>query len=425
MAGLSSIGVYLPRGRHAERSVAQSDEDTFTMAVEAAHRCLEETEPLTFGGLFFASVTSPAREMSAASAIATACDLPRDIVTADFGGSVRAGLSALTAAVRAIDGGLRKVLVVASDCRRAGLDPAGDGAAAAVVDAKARLCGFLGTAAVAEDFAFQSASPGPLPDERLALRDLAEVVERVINESGVGADQIAALALGGVGPSLAMRLAEMVGIDPEQRLVASLRSGIGALGVPEPLFQLARGLEAAHEGDRLVVAASAGGAEALLLEAGPGAGEAACRPSVRAAVGRHRAHDGVSVAPLAPRSWDGAEPADASPPTAPDVPQLTRLYGTRCATCGVVQFPAADSCARCGTREGLEPAKLAKQGRVAALGRAAGDVVVELDDGARVPLEVTDDPRAELEVASPVQLTLRRATSGVPYRYAWKARSPD
>ena len=34
--------------------------------------------------------------------VATACDLPREILTADFGGSVRAGVSALSAAVRAV-----------------------------------------------------------------------------------------------------------------------------------------------------------------------------------------------------------------------------------------------------------------------------------------------------------------------------------
>src|SRR5262245_39219817 len=176
VAGTSSIGLYFPRSRldraliakawgnrptKGERAVASYDEDALTMAVEAAHRCLEEIDSLSIDGLFFASTSSPYREKQVASVVATACDLPREILTADFGGSVRAGVTALGAAVRAVQSGAaRRVLVVASDSRptepESELEAAfGDGAVAVVVDRDARIAEFADAAAVAEEFTFQ------------------------------------------------------------------------------------------------------------------------------------------------------------------------------------------------------------------------------------------------------------------------------
>ncbi|MDG2305952.1 MAG: hypothetical protein P8R42_15150 [Candidatus Binatia bacterium] len=421
MSGLSSIGLYLPRHQIArdDRAVAAAngDEDAFTMAVEAAHRCLEEVEPLTFGGLFFASVTSPYREAQLASAIATACDLPRDIVTADFGGSPRAGLSALISAVRAVDGGVRKVLVVAADCRLGGH---GDGAVAAVVDSKASLCGFLATAAVAEDVTFQGAAERVEDEAARSLRDLAEVVERVINEYGVGADQLSALALGGSEEEGAVRLAEMVGIDPNAHLVSSHVAEVGALGSPEALFQLAVALERAEQGDRIVVASNGEGAEAVLFEAMAGAG--AGRPAVRAILDRQLPPSSPTDASVGPLVWDEsfrAEPADER-----SLQQTTRLYGTRCAACHAVQFPQAAECSACGTKDGLEPAKLRKCGHVTSVDPSTGAAMVELQDGGCLQVAITDTASAAVSPGGEVRLTLRRNSPGAAARYTWKARLP-
>ncbi len=421
MTGVSSIGLYLPRqrvsGASGQRSVAYADEDAFTMAVEAAHRCLEEVEPLTFGGLFFASVTSPYRESQLSSAIATACDLPRDIVTADFTGSVRSGLAALTAAVRAVEAGVRKVLVVTADCRRA---HSGDGAVAVVVDAKARLCRFLAAAAVAEDFMFQVVE-SDTGDARRSLRDTAEVVERVINEYGVGADQLAALAVGGVGDEVASRLADLVGVDAERHLAIGHRGAVGSLGSPEPLLGLAGALERAAPGDRIVVAANGQGAEAVLFEATDAVGMGLCRPPLADAVQQIEAEAAGAAAPLVgPSVWDPPRGAGEATSVLRSLQRSTRLYGTRCPSCGGVQFPEAQECGACGTREGLEPAKLAKRGCVVEIDVAGGRVTVELEGGGRIDLEPTDGRPAA--VAAPVQLTFRRAAPTAPTRYAWKVR---
>lgn len=412
--GLSAIGVYVPRGRDVgetgTRAVAAADEDTFTLAVEAVHRCLEEVEPLTVGGLFFASISAPSARTQVASAVATVCDLPRDIVAADFTGSARAGLAALVAASRAVAGGVRKVIVVASD--RDGAACA-DGAVAAVVDGKATLARFLASAAVAETFGFQGNRRED--SDRQPLRDLAEVVERALNEYGLGADQLSALAVAGLDDRAAARLGSLVGLDPERQLVRDHVARIGSLGCAEPFVQLGAAIERAAAGDRVVVAAAGQGAEAMLLEA-TGA-EGACRPPIGDATGGGAR--AVAGMPLA-REWDLPHERPASLSRA-DCERGTRLYGIRCAACGAVEYPAADACGACGATSGIEPAKIGKLGRGVATG-ADGALVVEVDAGGRLTVPVAVGGSAADSIDQAVRLVLRRGTDSAPLRYVWKAR---
>lgn len=124
MRGVVSYGVYvsvfrLDRnlianawGRNAlrgERSVANNDEDTVTMSVEAATNCLNGSEREEVEGLFFASTTAPYKEKMNSTLIATALDLKREIATADFVHSLRAGTGALSAALSSVESDTAKI----------------------------------------------------------------------------------------------------------------------------------------------------------------------------------------------------------------------------------------------------------------------------------------------------------------------------
>src|SRR5690606_30525039 len=155
MSGIRAYGAYVPptrlplsliQGRPAkdggpEKAVAYDDEDAVTMAVSAAIDCLTGFDRAEVDGLLFASTSYPLREKQGAALVAKALDLRRDVHTADFSGSLRAGTSALEAALNAVAAGAaRNVLVVASDCRmgapRGALEAKlGDGAAAFLVGA--------------------------------------------------------------------------------------------------------------------------------------------------------------------------------------------------------------------------------------------------------------------------------------------------
>lgn len=465
MVGISSIGVYIPRSRldraliakawggkqpPGDKAVAHHDEDSLTLGVAAAHRCLEDFDPFTIDALFFASTTSPYREKQVASVVATACDLPRQILTADFGGSVRAGVSALSAAVRAVQSGqARRVLVVAADCRPA--DPEsdvegalGDGAVALVVDGKAKLAEFLASAAVAEEFTFQwrwdQGGGVQQQDARFSIghgymRDMEEVISRALNEHGVGATDLAALAVGTPDAKTAQQLAKAVGVDAKTQLVPSLIPQLGVLGSPDPLLQLASALESGKPGGAIVVAAFGEGAEALLFRTTEGVAALANRPGVGAAIERKlplptyekylkfRRIIGQDETPVEQIS-NVLEHRELA--------QDTRLYGTRCGGCGLIQYPMARVCLQCKQREGLEPVKLKKKGVIftytvdhlaANLDHPMGMVVVDLEGGGRMYVQMTDCTPEEVKIGAPVELTFRRLhAGGENYNYFWKAR---
>ena len=77
MAGISAFGAYIPRyrlgastdgwGSRAERSVANFDEDSVTMAVAAGLDCLTGRDRQDIDGLLFATTTPPYAEKGCAA----------------------------------------------------------------------------------------------------------------------------------------------------------------------------------------------------------------------------------------------------------------------------------------------------------------------------------------------------------------------
>ena len=115
MAGITSFGAYIPfyrlahkeiarawggRAGEGERAVANVDEDSITMAVEAVRDLLAQGDGREVDGLMFATTTSPYSEKQASALIATAADLRNDVRTADYTSSLR---SATTATLAALD----------------------------------------------------------------------------------------------------------------------------------------------------------------------------------------------------------------------------------------------------------------------------------------------------------------------------------
>lgn len=126
-AGIVSFGGYVPSKRIAravfaevwggraasgERAICNHDEDSITMAVAAARDVLAGQPADSVDAYYFASTTAPYAEKAASSIIALATDMRRDVETADFANTLRCGSAALKAALRAVDAGaLKRVLV--------------------------------------------------------------------------------------------------------------------------------------------------------------------------------------------------------------------------------------------------------------------------------------------------------------------------
>src|SRR6266542_2855669 len=132
MIGILSVGGYVPRyrlsgkalcavwgaGGAGERAVAGYDEDSLTMAAEAALIALHGRDAKTVGACFLASTSAPYAEKSSAAIVATVADMPAAVLTADLGGSLRAGTTALRLALDMVKAGsAAHALVAAADVR--------------------------------------------------------------------------------------------------------------------------------------------------------------------------------------------------------------------------------------------------------------------------------------------------------------------
>src|SRR6185369_3447298 len=107
----------IPAGK-GERAVASFDEDSVSMAVEAARDALRTAPDASIGALLFATTTPPYAEKLNAALIGAAARLPLEIRAADLTGSVRAGLAALLQGADTAHGGVA-TLVAMADCRLA------------------------------------------------------------------------------------------------------------------------------------------------------------------------------------------------------------------------------------------------------------------------------------------------------------------
>ncbi|HXG68715.1 MAG TPA: 3-hydroxy-3-methylglutaryl CoA synthase, partial [Blastocatellia bacterium] len=135
MTGITSFGAYIPyyrlahkeiarawggRAGEGERAVANVDEDSITMAVEAVRDLLAGGEGREVDGVFFASTTSPYAEKQASALIAAAADLRYDARTADYTNSLRSATTAILAALDSVKAGsAANIIVTAADTRLA------------------------------------------------------------------------------------------------------------------------------------------------------------------------------------------------------------------------------------------------------------------------------------------------------------------
>src|ERR1700683_5856161 len=111
MAGIVSYGSYVPYRRlkraaiaavlgtpagKGERAIASFDEDSVSMAVEAARDALKAAPTGDVPALIFATQTPPYAEKLSAAVIGAAAALPAEIRASDMTGLVRAGMSAVS-----------------------------------------------------------------------------------------------------------------------------------------------------------------------------------------------------------------------------------------------------------------------------------------------------------------------------------------
>ena len=461
MVGITRYGSYIPVHRLERRlieqawggkqakgeiAVANYDEDALTLAIDATLACLGEP-PAAVDGAYFASTSAPYAEKQMASVLATVCDLPRAMFTADFAGSTRSGVSATLAALRAVQAGAaRQVLVAAADVRvgapESELEGAlGDGAAALTVGDDGVIAELVDAASIAEEFTYHwrtdaqrtvQVAGGRFANDYGYGRDLGAAIRAVLERQRLEPKAIHHLALGSPDARASADLAKQLGFDAKSQLVASLQGEIGCTGSAEPLLLLARALDQAGPNELILVGGYGEGADVLLF-----------RTTAALATGRAATPVATWLAARTPLSsyekllkFRRLIEVEEVTDTVTNVlefkerKQDIRLYGSRCTACGLVQYPMARVCLGCRAQEQVEDARIARRGAVftftvdhliANLEHPLPMAVIDADGGGRLYLQIADAD--DIQIGERVAFTYRRLHEGGGNRnYYWKAR---
>ncbi|MDY6881845.1 MAG: zinc ribbon domain-containing protein [Thermodesulfobacteriota bacterium] len=469
MIGITSFGAYIPiyrikrdliakaweRGSlRGERSVANNDEDSLTMAVAAGTDCLGGFDRGKIDGLFFATTSAPYKEKLSAGLAATVLDFRSDVVTADFANSLRSGTSALMAARDTVKAGTAaSVLVTAADCRlaypRSDQEQLfGDGSAALLVGSDGVVATIEASLSINreitdvwrnDDDMFVRTGEGRFILTEGYMSSMAEAISGVLSRSGMEASRISKAVIPSPDYRSSMSLAKKLGFDPDSQLQDSLLGSLGHCGVAHPLMLLISALEEASPGDTILAASYGDGADALILKVTEEIGNL---KNARGIKGHLQSKADLSSYQKMLSFRGIVEAASGEPfrlfPSASaywrDQESILRCYGSRCKKCGSTQFPVQRICSKCRSKDEYEKVRYSdSRGKVFTFtrdqlaGRSDDPVVVqtvlETEDGTRFYLMMTDCNPQEVKVGLPVEFTFRRIYEGANFHnYFWKCR---
>ena len=470
MTGITAFGAYIPyyrlthkeiarawggRAAEGERAVANVDEDSITMAVEAVRDLLAGSEGQAVDGLMFATTTAPYAEKQASALIATAADLRHDTRTADYTASLRSATTATLAAIDSVKAGsLSNVIIAASDTRLAPPKSSnerlfGDAASAIAIGKEKVIADLIGSHSIVdemtdvwrrEDDRFVAGW-----EERFSItqgyqRVVRQAVSELFERTAIGPAEISKAIFYAPDPATLSSTAKSLGLKPEQ-IPDHFLSSVGNSGTAMPLLVLASVLEVSKPGEKLLVIGYGSGCDALLFEITDEVDNA------KAIAGRR----GVQGYLTSKATLDSYEryakfreliDTDAARRQAPSASaaaiwrkrdDIYRLRGYRCLTCGKVQYPHQRLCISCSSKDNFESVRLAD--RVARVFTFTLDYlnadpdpptvmsIVDFEGGGRAYLQMTDRNPADVRIDQSLEMTFRRLYEAEGFtNYYWKCR---
>ncbi|MEW6778083.1 MAG: 3-oxoacyl-[acyl-carrier-protein] synthase III C-terminal domain-containing protein [Bdellovibrionota bacterium] len=462
MAGITSYGLHfaayrLPLSKIAaawegkagkgEKAVASYDEDALTLACAAAQDVVGEHDPSKFGGLFFASTTSPYLEKSVSSFISHVHRLPKGAVTADFTNSRRCASSAFRAALDAVQAGSAdNVIVAAGEARTAepgsGLEQVmGDGGAALCVGKQGAIAEILASHAVTEEAYDEFRRAGEdfvnEGDQRFAQSynftpSVVAAVKGVLAKGNLKPEQIDLIAIAADNAKAAQGACQKAGLDPA-KLVSAYLPEVGYLGAAQSLATLALALEKAGPGKKILWVSYGDGADAFIFQTTE-AIKSLGGSRVEAAIADKRPMNTYEKY-LKLRGVFKIE--TPGPEETPVLHWNERewnlpLLSDRCEKCGLVYYPPQAVCLKCGDRSAKKRIPTPRRGKIFTFTKdflvANPDppqvtTVVTADNGARVFLQGADFEDSDVTIDAPVEFQIRKLHDGGEYPiYYWKCR---
>ena len=482
MTGITAYGAYIPRLRlqrkavvqanawfapglvgaaRGERSMANFDEDSVTMAVEAGRDCLPAADPIKdrafIDAAYFASTTMPFSDRQNCGILAQALNLEEGISSIDISSSQRAGTSALIVALDAVKAGRVKApLIVAGEKRKARAASSqelayGDSAAAFVLGKNNVIAKFLGSHSTTVDFVdhFRGADEDfDYGWEERWIRDegytkiVPIAIKALFEKTGVSGTDIAHLILPCPFAKLDQTLAKVCGIDPA-KVRDNLTSNMGDAGSAHALIMLAHALETAKPGEKILVAQFGQGCDALLFEATLAIADYKKQNGVSGSLARRREETNYNkyLGFNGLIELEKGMRAEVDKRTALTVlyrknDMLMGLVGGKCHVCGTAQFPRSRICVNpnCKAVDSQDPYSFAEQ-QGTVLSWSADFLTYSLSppnhygmitfaDGGRFMADITDVEQGQIDSGTKVKMMFRvkdRDEKRGFVRYFWKA----
>ena len=458
MAGILSYGAYIPLRRlgpgtqgwnaAGEKSVANWDEDSLTMAVAAATDCLGDIDRKTVDGLYFATTTPPYGEKLAATTAAWATDLRTDIITADITDSLRAGTSALRMAADTVAAGTAKrLLVTASDLRTGSgnmNNNIGDGAVALLIGEGDVIATIEAGYSLNNELldVWRASGTGNVRSwedrfvfEQGYLKVVPQAVNSFLEKNGISLNDINKTILYGPDLRRHRQMVGILGLKPEQ-VQDPLFDKLGNTGTAFSLMMLVAALENARPGDNILLISYGDGADVLLLKVTDkvkdmkerwGIKRSLAAKTILPTIGEYNAYR--EYANSDPERFGGASASII----ARERDAIYGLHGVKCLTCGTVQYPPQRICTNCHTIDNFEPYSLSdKKGRVftytlkyggdiPAFARPGVDTMVDFEGGGRALFGMTDMIADEVKVGMDVEMSFRTlGVGGGIHNYYWR-----
>lgn len=473
--GITGFGGYVPRLRMPRAAIAAAhqwmapalraqakgrrafcswDEDSVTLAVEAARDALGERPRQDIAALWLASTTMPFADMQNSAIVAGALGLADEARTLDLAHSQRAPTSGLIAALRQADA---SALFIATDRPRAkpaSVQEISGGAAAAAFTlgsdgvVATLLATISRTALFVDHFRADGGSNDYFWEERWIrdegyLKLVAGTVREALTEAGVAAADVQHFILPSPFKNVATSVAKALGI-PAAAEADALQDDCGYSGAAHGPLMLAAVLERAAPGETIVLAGFGQGADVLVLRTTDAIGSFRPRRGVSAALADAQNQDAY----LRLLSYDDAIELEwgmrAEKPVKTafteqyrSAQQLAAFVAGHCRRCGTLQFPQLPYCVSpsCNAPRSQfdahplfdEPAQVLTYTADWLSYHPAPPLYVgfvQFEQGARVLMEIVDVGIAGLEVGTPLHMVFRikdvDRTRGYP-RYFWKA----
>jgi len=471
--GILCCGAYLPRLRlqrksiaaanswfapglrglaKGERAMANWDEDSITMAVEAARDCMAGRDRAAIGQLVLASTTHPYSDRQNAGIAANALNLPSALGVLDVTGSQRAGTSALATALASSTE--KEILVAAAEHRRTkAASPQemhyGDGAAAILVGKGKPIARLLAAHSETVDFVDHFRGSDAEHDyawEERWIRDegymkiVPRALEAVLKAAGAKPESVTHFCMPCTLSRVVPAIAKRAGIA-ENAVRDTLGTVCGDTGAAHPLVLLVHALQDAKPGERILVASFGQGCDALLFEVTDAITQLPARSGVKGALARRKEeanyakflafNDHVVLERGMRSETDKATPLST---LYRNRDMVTGLVGGKCRACGTMQFPSGRYCVnpKCNALDSQEPRPFSDV-PASVMSYTADSLtyspnpphyygMVQFEGGGRMMADFTDVDAVEVGMPMRMMFRIKETDPARGFvRYFWKA----